>query len=494
MNTHEQIKELLTDFALQELSEEQASEVKQHLADCQECRSELKKLEAVLECAESMSELPAGQQVYESAKESLLEAVADEATKQPSARPTIRLDLIWSNIMKNRTTKLAAAAVIIIAILAGLPFITTNTSTGIALGEVLKKVEQARAYMYTMEMKITGKMLPSPQEHKMTAIFSDDHGIIWHMETTDPNTGKTTTQVIYVVPGQKMVVTLMPETKQYIRMPFGDAILAKMKQQNNDPRVIIKQIMKCEYTELGRSVIDGIEVEGFRATNPAFLSALDGDTTSTELTLWVDVENWLPFRSEMDIKSGEQMQITSATYDYRWNVPVQASEFEPVIPDDFKPFSTDGVKMPGMTEADAIEGLSLFAEMTGRYPKKLTMLELAQEIAALTTDFENFPKLEELKKLKDQMSENTETPEEEIRNALMKKSMEMMRPLQSIGFFYMVLVADKTEPVYYGDAVGPGDADKVLLKWKVSEDQYRVIFGDLTAEDVTAEQWKEFER
>ncbi|NIT30334.1 MAG: hypothetical protein GTN51_01525, partial [Armatimonadetes bacterium] len=74
-----------------------------------------------------------------------------------------------------------------------------------------------------------------------------------------------------------------------------------------------------------------------------------------------DVENWLPFRSEMDLNSGEQMQVTGATYDYRWNVPVQASEFDPDIPEDFKPFSTDGVMMPGMTEADAIEGLRLFA-------------------------------------------------------------------------------------------------------------------------------------
>lgn len=67
-------------------------------------------------------------------------------------------------------------------------------------------------------------------------------------------------------------------------------------------------------------------------------------------------------------------------------------------------------------------------------------------------------------------------------------------PLQSIGFFYRTLVEDKKEPVYYGESVGPDDADKVLLKWKVSDDQYRVIFGDLTAEDVTAEKWKEFER
>ena len=494
MNTHEQIKELLADFALQELSEQKSSEVKTHLADCQQCRSELKKLEAVLECAESMSELSADQQACESAKQTLLEAVVDQETKQPSPRPTIRLDLIWRTIMKNRITKLAAAAVIIIAILAGLPFIN-NGGSGIALAQVLENIEKTRAYMYTMSMTITGNMLPTAQEHTITAIVSDDFGMKWDMDTTDPNTGETMIQQVYLLPQQKIAITIMPQKKQYMRMEIDDDMLARMKQQNNDPREIIKQIMGCKYTELGRSVIDGIEVEGFRTTDPAFLSALSGDTTSIELTLWVDVENWLPFRSEMDINSGEKMQISSATYDYHWNVPVQASDFDPYIPEDFKPFLGGGMKMPGMSEADAIEGLRLFAEMTGRYPKQLNMLELAQEIAALNKDNQYMKRMsEKLKEEKEEMSRTTEMSEDEIRDAIMKKSMERMRPLQSIGFFYMMLVGDKKEPAYYGESVGPDDADMVLLKWKVSDNQYRVIFGDLTAEDVTADQWKEFER
>jgi hypothetical protein len=319
------------------------------------------------------------------------------------------------------------------------------------------------------------------------------------LEQTDPNTGKTTTQESYILPEQKMIVTIMLEKKQYMRIPFGDEFLAMMKKQNNDPRVIIKKIMACEYTELGRSVIDGVEVEGFRTTDPAaFLSALEGDPTSTERTLWVDAENWLPFRSEWDIKYGEKKQISSATYDYHWNVPVQAGDFDPYIPEDFKPHPTDGMKTPGMNEADGIEGLKLFAEITGRYPKKLNMMDLGQEIAALAKDFQNLPPLieksDELKKLKDQMSQNSELSEEEIFDTLLKTTMEIVRPLHSIGFFYMMLVADQKEPVYYGESVGPDDADKVLLKWKVSDDQYRVIFGDLTAEDLTAEQWNEFEK
>ena len=396
--------------------------------------------------------------------------------------------------MKSRMTKLAAAAVIIIAILVDLPFITTNPQ-GIALADVLEKIEQTRAYMYTVEMKITGSMFPSAKEQTETTIVSDDYGRKSYLELTDPNTGKTTTQETYILPEQKMIVTIMLEKKQYLRMPFGDEFLAMMKQQNDDPRVIIKKIMACEYTELGRSVIDGVEVQGFRTTDPASLSASsasDGDPTSTELTLWVDAENWLPFRSERDIKYGEKKQISSATYDYHWNVPVQAGDFEPNIPEDFKPHPTDGMKTPGMTEADGIEGLKLFAEITGRYPKKLNMKDLLQEIKAL--DFQNLPplieKLDELKK----MNQNSELSEEEIFDTILKTTMDIMRPLQSIGFFYMTLVADKKEPVYYGESVGPDDADMVLLKWKVSDDHYRVIFGDLTAEDLTADQWNEFQK
>ena len=495
MSTHEQIKELLTDYALRELPEHQSSEVKAHLADCQQCRTELKKLEAVLECADSMRELFIDEQVYESAKESLLEAVANEETKEPIPRPTIRLDFIWSTIMKSRITKLAAA-VIIIAVLAGLPFIGGKKAD--VLAKVLENIEKTRAYMYTMEMKISGKLMPAAQESKIRAVVSDEYGMKWSMDMLDPNTGKTMTHEIYVLPEQKMVLTLMPETKQYIRMPFGDELLARMKQQNNDPREIIIQIMKCQYDRLGKAVIDGVEVEGFRTTDPDYIGAIGGDATSVELTLWVDVKNWLPFRSEMNLSSGEQMQWTGATYDYKWNVEVQASDFDPVIPEDYKPFSTDGVMMPGMSEADAVEGLRLFAKMMGRYPKKLNMLDVAQELVTLATDFQNLPqlidKIDELKKLKDQMSQNTEMSEEQIRDTVVKKTMEIMRPIQSIGYFYMTLVTDKKEAVYYGESVGPDDADKVLLKWKVSDDHYRVIFGDLTAEDLTAEQLNELER
>ena len=490
MNTHEQINELLAGFALAELSQQQSSEVKKHLDDCQQCRSELKRLEAVLECAASMGELSADEQVCESARQALLSAVTDEQNKQTTPRSNIRLEFIWRTIMENRTMKLAAAAVIIIAVLAGLPFLDRN-GTGVVLADVLEKVEQARAFMYKMKMTTTENMIPGMQDSTTIVLTSNEYGTKWDVDRTDPGNGEKINQQVYVLPGQKTVVSLMPKTKQYMRMELDDDWLARMKKQNNDPGEIIKKIMSCEYTKLGKSVIDGVEVEGFHTTDPAYFGGAAEEGT---FTLWVDAETWLPVRSEEDFKMGEQTSVHGVTYDYQWDISVNASEFQPVIPEDFTAFATDGIKMPGMSEQAAIEGLRLFAEMAGRYPEKITLVELGQEILALSQDMENMKYLtDKLKKLQEELSQ-TQMTEEEIRNAVMKKSFDIMQPIQSPGWFYVMLVTDKKEPAYYGESVGPDDAEAVLMRWKISDNQYRVIFGDLSTLDVSTEELVELEK
>ena len=390
--------------------------------------------------------------------------------------------ILWEHIMKSRIIKLAAAAVIVIAVLAGLPFFSGNGS-GVALADVLERIEQAQAFMYRMKMTTTGAMMSGPAGQKIemecTIIISNEYGMKMEMTMTDPNTGQEeTNQQMYILPDKKMMISLMPEQKKYMRMEFDDDFLARMKKQNNDPREMIKQIMDCEYTELGRSVIDGIEVEGFRTTDPAFYG---GAMENLELTLWVDVEKWLPVRTEMDFNMNEQMQMHCVIFDFQWDIQVDASEFEPIIPEDFTASPTESMKMPSMTEEAAVEGLKFFVEMSGQYPKKLNLMNLMQEFSAI----EKNPTDAALK-VKEEMNRITKDEQ-------MKKTMEMMRPVQSLGMFYMMLVQDKKEPAYYGDTVTVQDVEKVLLRWKISDNQYRVIFGDLSALDVSTEELAELE-
>jgi hypothetical protein len=65
--------------------------------------------------------------------------------------------------------------------------------------------------------------------------------------------------------------------------------------------------------------------------------------------------------------------------------------------------------------------------------------------------------------------------------------LETTMPIQGLSMFYMLLVQEGKDPVYHGDVVTPADEDQVLLRWTVSETEYRVIFGNLRAETVTPE-------
>ena len=46
---------------------------------------------------------------------------------------------------------------------------------------------------------------------------------------------------------------------------------------------------------------------------------------------------------------------------------------------------------------------------------------------------------------------------------------------------------------YYGNEVSAQDFDRVLLRWRLEDGRYRVIYGDLRADTVTAGQLAELE-
>jgi hypothetical protein len=460
-------------------------------------------------------------------------ALAQQTSEQFSKTLTKRKQFILREyIMKSPIVKLAAAAVIVIGVFAVINFLG-GTGSSVTLAAVLERVEQAQAFMYKMKMVMTGAMpgMPAGKFEMETAVTSSNtYGTRMDVTMTDP-TGRRDkiTQQVYFLPNRKVQITIMPEQKQYQRMELDDNMPAKMKkqnndprEQNNDPREMIKRIMNGKYSDMGRSEIDGVEVEGFRTTH-ATLGAME----DANIVLWVDAEKRLPVRMEIDFKMGEQIQVRSVIYDYQWDISVDANDFEPVIPEGF---TSSTVKAPSISEEAAIEGLKSFADILGHYPKKLNIMDPSREFVAfiqelagtnstgealklgekikaaglkLKEDFKReLAKLPEEEKIK-KIMEKIELPEEEkikIKKIMENKEilekigrMDMMRQIQSLVMFYTTLVQEKKEPAYYGETVTPADTDKVLLRWKISDSEYRVIFGDLRAETVTPEKLAELE-
>ncbi len=368
----------------------------------------------------------------------------------------------------------ALAAVVIAAL--GAWSIWSGTQSGVALADVLVKVEQIQAFMYKMKMHVTGQIQDSVSLNTSvngSILIANEYGMRMDMNTTDPNTGVDLEQQMYVLPQQKLMLIVVPKLKKYTRMELDDSMFEKMRKQNNDPRMIVRQILDCQYRDLGKDVIDGVEVEGFQTTDPAYAGNALGDV---DVKIWVDAKTSLPVRMDMKIKIGEQMEMEGTMYDFQWDVPVGADEFNPVLPEDFTAGPADGIKIPAMTEETGIEGLRQYAAYAGEYPAELSMMGLMQKV----TDFKN-----------------SETPEgQKFREALEQaktvdeKTKVLLRPMMSVqmlGGFYATLVHEQKEPAYYGNVVQPGDVASVLLRWKTGDNEYRVIFGDLHAATVDAE-------
>jgi len=388
-------------------------------------------------------------------------------------------------IMKTKALKIAAAAVILFIILAVVPFFSGDGA--VSLATVLDKIENIEAFMYKMNMTTIGSMVPDMPAQKSriesTLTISGDYGM--KMENTvEVENMQSWKQIMYILPDKNTMYTVMPDQKKFMKMEFDDVWLEKIKQQQNDPRDMVRQIIDCDYTALGTDTIDGIEVEGFQTTDPAYAAGMMEDL---KVTLWVDRQTQLPVKSEIAFKLNEQMQMEGVIEDFDWDIQVSPDDFEPQIDEEFTPVPGSGMKMPGMKEEDAIEGLRFFARIVGKYPENLNVITLMKDLMTITTTDDVNELTDEAQSLQEQLDDMDEEERQ-------KKIMELMRPAQSLGMFYIMLIQEKKEPEYYGDTVGPEDANKILLKWKHSETQYRVIYGDLTAETLIPAALDELEK
>ncbi len=143
MKTHKETNEQLAGFVLGELSQEQTLAVKKHLAECEQCRDELERLQTLLEHTGHISKTSVDEVTCESVKQSLFATIENEETKNQTAGSNTGPAFIWRTIMKSKITRLAAAAVIITAVLAGINYFGGSIDgAGVAWADVATRAAQ----------------------------------------------------------------------------------------------------------------------------------------------------------------------------------------------------------------------------------------------------------------------------------------------------------------------------------------------------------------
>lgn len=388
--------------------------------------------------------------------------------------------------------RLGAAAVIVIACVIGLSLWRT-TGSGIALADVLARIEQVKSFRCKGSVTVNSPIAPDkPNQYEVRSIFllSREHGCKVNAEILDPN-GKWLPYVEeYTSDEKKSCVRLTHAEKKYIREEINSEWFEAPENQQedtSDPGYLLKAIMACKYENLGRSIVDGVEVEGFRTTDPNCRSPVSGSWWSNpqvDIKLWVSVKTYLPVRFE-DFSSsiderGVRHSQRQVMYDIEWNVPVTAVEFyPPPVPDGYTVVDLPRVD----SEETAIQGLKRCLELFGNY-----LENISDDAGATGTIFFAFEKSETPKAL--QLKKEIKELEEKDK---LERIENTSNSIYRLIWFYVGLVDDKKDPAYYGNIVMPKDADKVLMRWKVTDNKYRVIFGDLHAQTVTPEKLAELE-
>ncbi|MBN2271847.1 MAG: DUF2092 domain-containing protein [Sedimentisphaerales bacterium] len=383
--------------------------------------------------------------------------------KAQKARPTPTPPVLWRIIMRSRITKLAVAAVIIVAAWLGLVFL--GPAGGVALAEVLEQIEQINTFAYTMKM--TMKNVPSMPtkdalETEMKVFVAKDIG----MRMTG-NGGYNFLGDTYVLLNENAIVSVMHRRKNYVRIKLTDDALEKIQKENGDPRAILRQFTENEYTELGRSVIDGIEVEGFESNNPAIAENALGDVVGR---IWVDVESKLPVRYTIEVAAEDgEMMMDMTVCDFEWGIEIDPETFTLEIPADYKLAAE--VELSD-EEQFHLEVLGLFAQLSGgRYPSELNVMKIMEE-------FQN----EMITHFGDPMTEPSQ-PE----------GLQKMMNLQMVGTLFASLASEDKDLAYHGDIVTAQFPDAVLMRWKTESGKYKVIFGDLSVGEVDAAELEELE-
>ncbi len=431
-----------------------------HLKVCSVCRDEVSKTERLRE------RLVADGATY--AESDLENAVFDRIVREQTFKlrkvETANYKIgIWRNIMNTKVTKFAAAAVIIIGVILGYQIFTGTSS--VSWAEVAERVAKVKAFVYHIHMSMgelpEGKVIKLEVEAKI----SEEYG----MTMNSYMDGKLTSRMFAQVEEQAMI-TLIPDQKKYMRVLFTDEMFEKMRQENRDPTKIVDGFLTGEYTELGRREINGITVEGVESCDSDLAQGMLGNAVGR---LWVDVETGWPVRITIDILHDNGMQMEMVIEDFEWDVEVDASEFAAEIPEDYELMAELDLDIGQLeTGEQIVGGLRFFAEgAEGRYPSKLTVMTISREVAEMIGSRI--------------ASGAAKEPSQEDMQSIME--------LQMAGAFFGRLANEDKDPVYYGDTVTAADVDKVLLRWKLDDGQYRVIYGDLRIEDVSAERLAELE-
>jgi hypothetical protein len=224
----------------------------------------------------------------------------------------------------------------------------------------------------------------------------------------------------------------------------------------------------------GSKEIRGVRAESF--TVPWTTVVGDDTHANAKVEVWVDPATSLPVRVDI-LGLAPWTSLVMRFEDFHWG-PQDPSLFDTSAPAGYAKMPTTNTKPDQVTQY-VKDGLSIFAKYNnGRYPA----------VTYVYGDEQG----EALRKLMGMPKDATGWATSEDPSWYKTKEGEFAYGSHCLSWIN-VIQRDFTDGVYNGKTVTPQDASKVLVRWRLDDGDYRVIFGDLSSATASPSRLRQLE-
>ena len=347
----------------------------------------------------------------------------------------------WSKIMNNNYVKIAAAAVILIAL--SVFFVMPNGGTTIALADAMNPLLNAKNAALDI---VIG------QGDNETVIYDQIKGQKIYRKVL----GVTSAEMVLDLDKMEMM-TISPEEKTvtYIKLDG----LGNIKNYLTHLQTLAQKLIDSKYFQvdaLGYQEYKGVEYYVYEANVPEA-------PQKNVISIWINPETMMPSRI---IEETENMKITCENIEF--DIDMDEALFSQEVPEGYTEHETT-IDFSANNEDNFIETLRISSEIinNGYFPDDVSiegMVQLAKD------------------KMSDAFKEQGYSQEEILDlSTQWGQGLVFIRMYKGQGKWY-----------YNGKGVELGDAETPVFWWHPQDtEKWRVIYGDLTVEECLEEELPE---
>jgi hypothetical protein len=422
-------KDLLIEYIEDLLDAPRKANIERHLEECPMCRKEAENIQALEDRLRENSLAAGSIRLEDRVMDQILR---EQGSRLKAAGSAGFLYQIRSLFMKNTMLKIAAVAVAVIAVFIGLNSFQNN----VTFAQVVDPILNAGTITYDV-------------------LFGDpSKGMAMHDIAVGPKIRRSFSHMgtVLILDTESMrMLSLNPDNKSgaYINIKgFVADNNQDFLQFLRDASVEAVKDPQSAVEKLGQKKINGNNTIGFR---------LSSTPSDRGIVIWADPDTALPI--QIDLQMGESSYTIC---NIRFDVPVDESLVSMDPPAGYTIQDME-MNLSGASENDFLSVLQIQAEyFKGGFPDELAF----GDILKLTSELGNIIPRMELK------------PEEmmEIGNAYIRGMM-----------FYQNLSLEEEGHSYTGKGVRLGEGDREIFRYRMPDSSWRVIYGDLHAEELPAE-------